>query len=431
MIRYRKPFLLSAKGSDRASAYFLGNKSVTLRGPAPQGAKTHVFWTDAIAKTCARTFDHATGQWGETVHLGDGCDNHNNPCVTADEQGHIRLAYGPHGQWDHVGKLSDWPAGAFKYAVAEQPNSLLGLNKLKGPFGYHATYACLMHMSNGYDAIVYRGGEWPPALMFQSQTRFGGWTKAKPLMIQEIAPEYTFYGGMLAGGVDGTMYVAGCFYAASRGFASGVAALKSDDGGDTWQDLAGNPVATPIEYARQYAVPHPPPEADSRLEGLVVDSRGAPWFLTLSQTHKDRQVLLSRWEANRWTTVDVAAFLPPERNAVIGGLSLDTRDGLHVVVSAPIASEIKAQEVAWSHPTSEVFHLYSADRGKSFECNLISVSDSRFPSWLPTISRPGLFHPVEQPVILYTHGSTKLPAEGDKQGPTGTEVYCVMIEAIK
>ncbi|MBI2440985.1 MAG: BNR-4 repeat-containing protein [Lentisphaerae bacterium] len=431
MIHYREPFLLSATGSNRGTAYFLANKVITLPVGAGHQLKTHVFWTDKVAKTCARTFDHATRQWGAPVHLGNGCDNHNNPCVTADAQGYLRLAYGPHGKWDHAGQACDWPSGAFRYAVADEPNSLSGLDKLKIPFGYAATYACLVHLSNGRDAIVYRGGEHPPVLMFQRQTDLGGWTQARPLMIQNTKPEYTFYGAMMACAQDGLIYMGGCFYAASRGYTSGVAALKSADFGDTWRDLAGNPVQTPIEYAPQYAVPHPPPEADARLEGLVVDSRGMPWFLTVSQTAKDRQVLLSCWEQNQWRTMDVAAFLPPERNAVIGGLSLDTRDGLHVVVSAPIAGAIKPGEIAWSHPTSEVFHLYSADRGKSFECNQISVTDSQFPSWLPTISRPGLFHPVEKPVILYTHGAAQNLPDEDNRSSVKTEVYCVMIEDLK
>ncbi|MBI3986565.1 MAG: hypothetical protein HY343_06580, partial [Lentisphaerae bacterium] len=74
--------------------------------------------------------------------------------------------------------------------------------------------------------------------------------------------------------------------------------------------------------------------------------------------------------------------------------------------------------------------LWSGDRGKSFECNQISVTDPQFPSWLPTISRPGPFHPVEKPVILYTHDvSYGLPGEACKSPPFA-EVYCVMIEEI-
>lgn len=428
MIRYSKPFLLSSKGSDRGTAYFFSNKSVTLGGPVP---KTHVIWTDAVARTCGRTFNHITREWGATAYLGNGCDNHNNPSVTADAGGHLRLAFGPHGEWDHLGRPADWPSGAFKYAVAEEPNSLAGLDKLKSPVGYKATYAYLLHMANGLDAIVYRGGEHPPALMFQRQTEYGGWTQAKPLMIQRVKPEYTHWGAMLASAPDGRLYVTGYFYAASRGYALGPAALMSDDFGDTWRSLDGQPVTTPIEYANHYAVPHPPSESDPRLGGLAVDSRGVPWFLSIAQTHKDRQVLLSRWENNRWHTADVAVFLPPERNAVVGGFSLDTHDRLHVVVAAPIMSEIKPGEEGCTHPTNEVFHFWSGDRGKSFECNQISVTDSRFPNWLPVISRPGPFHPVEKPVILYTHDVTHgLLGKAGRSIPS-TEIYCVMIDELR
>ena len=96
------PHLLSTTGSNRATAYIMGNKVVTLAG------KTHVVWTDAIAQTCGRTFDHATGQWGATVRIGEGVDNHNTPALTVDREGRLHIAYGPHGAWAEP--RWDWPA---------------------------------------------------------------------------------------------------------------------------------------------------------------------------------------------------------------------------------------------------------------------------------------------------------------------------------
>jgi hypothetical protein len=56
--KHSEPYLLSKQGSDRATAYDFANKAVTRNG------KTHVVWTDAVALTRGRTFDHAAGEWG-------------------------------------------------------------------------------------------------------------------------------------------------------------------------------------------------------------------------------------------------------------------------------------------------------------------------------------------------------------------------------
>jgi len=86
MMTYSKPFLLSNTGSDHATAYLHGNKCVSRDG------KTHVVWTDEIATTCGRTYDHRAGQWSETVTLGCGSDDHNNPSLTMDSDGRLHLA---------------------------------------------------------------------------------------------------------------------------------------------------------------------------------------------------------------------------------------------------------------------------------------------------------------------------------------------------
>ena len=79
---------------------------------------------------------------------------------------------------------------------------------------------------------------------------------------------------------------------------------------------------------------------------------------------------------------------------------------------------------ARGHPSHEVFHLMSLDRGASFECNQVSPTDDSTANWLPSISLAGPLQPVDKPVILYTRGD-----KGDGCSPiTETEVYCVIVE---
>ena len=404
MIQYSKPFLLSEKGSTRATAYGFGNKSVTLDG------KTHVVWLDAIAQVCGRTYDHASKKWGETIPLFEGCDNHTNPALAADAEGHLHIAYGPHGRW------GNWNYGCFKHVVSENPNSLQGWRD-EVSFGYNATYANLVHTPSGLDCIAYRGGEPPASLMFQKQRPLGGWTSTRELMRQEIEPQYTHVGATMVCDAKGTLYVGGHFYNADTdGRSTGVAVLKSADMGETWTDIRGEATPVPVCYDKRFAVPHRG-KGDVRLAGLALDLKGELWVATSSHGC----ARLSHWSGDGWDTIDLNPFLPEDRAAVAGPITIDSRDRIHMVVNL---NKADTAEKAWGHPSLEVFHIVSKDSGRSFECNQVSTSDASMANWLPSISLAGPLQPVENPVILYMHG---VKGEGCSP-PTETEVYCVMVE---
>lgn len=410
MTRYTQPFLLSAHGSTRATAYQFGNKSVTLDG------KTHVVWLDAVARVRGRTFDHSTGEWGGPIDLFEGCDNHTNPALIADAEGRLRMAYGPHGWW------GNWNYGCFKYAVSEEPGSVKTLRD-HSMFGYNATYACLVATPSGLDCIVYRGGEQPSALVFQKQRANGGWGYAQPLMTQDITPQYTHVGGHITCAKDGTLYVTGHFYNAETDNASlGVAVLKSSDLGATWADLNGEPAAVPILLEPRFAAPSPSGHPYSM--GVVTDSDNRLWIGTFDATPASRSALISCWTGSEWRTTDLAPFVPADYTIVYAGLTIDTADRLHVAATGLGLRNDVDTDTAWGRPSCEVFHLVSRDGGTTFECNQVSPSDPSMANWLPNIALPGLHNPVERPVILYTRG---LPGEGCSP-PTETEAWCVMVE---
>ena len=418
------PFLLSDRGSDRATAYGFSNKIVAL------GGATHVVWLDSVSRVRGRTYDHAKREWSEVVEIGDGYDNHCTPSLTADSQGRLHVAFGPHGCNDPFdgGPRSPCATGQFRYAVAPSPNSLDGLGARCERFGYAATYASLVIAPDDTPCIVYRGGERPRKVVFQK--RQDSWTFARALMRKDIPPVYTHYGQKLVCHTDGTLY-AGChFYHTpfrkpydEAEACPGLAVLKSTDLGETWTDLSGEPADTPITYGPRFAPPHPPRACRPYLNGMAVDPGGRPWVHAASPLGLDFGSLVSRWDGAAWRAADLADFLPPDRGSLGGPMCVDTRGRVHVVVTAVDLNALTPGEKTWGHPSNEVFHLMSSNGGKTFDCKRISDGDPAVANWLPAISQAGPHHPVDLPVILYTKGRTGRTC----RDPIETEVYCAFV----
>lgn len=418
-MNFTKPFCISDTGSTRATAYNWGNKTLTVDG------KTHVVWLDSVATVCGRTYDHATGQWGDTIRIDDGCDNHANPCITADGDGRIRLTHGPHG-WS-----SDWNQGRVKWRLADRPGQLETWEREEN-FGYNATAASIVHTPKGLDAVVCRGGESPAQTVFHRQRAEGGFTSARPLFYQDIEPQYTHNYGHITCSPDGTLYSACHFYNVgggdnapvtgeiSRMRSYGAGVVRSTDTGQTWTDLLGDPVDLPTLYTHRIAIP--PVDRNVYVNSITLDSSGQLWALTLNPRIDNDEIWLSKWTGHAWETLRLESYLPTDRMAVEGMMTIDTRDRLHICLTA-LAPDGVTGNKHWGHPSSEVFHLSSIDGGESFTCSQVSVPDASVPNWLPSISRPGPFHPVEDPTILYTKGG---PGEGLRPD-TQTEVWCIRL----
>jgi len=428
LINFTEPFCLSETGSTRATAYNWGNKILTIDG------KTHVVWLDAPATICGRTYDQATKQWGETVRIADGCDNHACPCITADAEGHIRLTFGPHG-WN-----GEWNEGRVKWKRSERAGSLdvwepdgEGYRTSWNNFGYNATAASIVHTPAGLDAVVCRGGEHPPQTVFHLQRSIGGWTSAKPLFSQDVEPQYTHNYGHIACAADGTLYAACHFYNIggssnqpvtgdrSRMRSYGAAVLKSTDLGKTWCSLRGDAVDLPTTYNHRIAVP--PLDRNIYINSIALDSAGALWALTLNPGVEDDGVWLSRWAGQEWETRRLETHVAQgQRSAVESMMTIDARDRLHILLTTVDTVEV-GEGTHWGHPSSEVLYLRSQDGAKTFESAELSPADPDTANWLPSISRSGPYHPVETPTILYTHG---VPGAGLRPA-TETEVWCLQL----
>lgn len=420
LVKYAPAFTLSELGSDRGTAYTFASKSITLAG------KTFVTWTDAVAITQMRVFDHAAQTWGPTVTLGPGTDNHNSPSMTADKEGRIRVAYGPHGMWapfpDH------FTSGAFKFVRSTKPASLENLDQPVSPMGYYGTYACIAVTPDNRDVIVYRGGEGPPRAYFQLFDEKTGWTPAKPLIEQRVPPGYTHYGAQVVTTKTGTIYVIAHVYSSHVGYSHGVVALRSDDQGETWTDMAGKPVKTPTLFDPRLAVPSCPAASDPRSGGMVVDSKGTVYAITYARLGAIPTPILSKWTGSSWQAIDLSSQVPKQLAVYDVGMTIDSADRIHLLFTASTNAERKI----WGQAGDEIYHLVSNDR-VNFTCNRVSDGNGKLPNWHGNITLPSLHNPIDKPVIVYTQGPDPLrpPTKEGCMATVHTRIVAVLVDEVK
>lgn len=401
------PFLLSDAGSTRATAYCMANKAVRV------GSKTHVVWLDAITVIQARTYDHDSDTWSDVYTLGQGCDNHANPALSATPDGFLRVAYGPHtfnGGWNY---------GRFKLAESERPNDASSWRPLMDT-GYNATYASLVTDAEGRDHLAYRGGGGPKAAMYERRLPNDAWERVTKLSMMRGEPRYTNVGNELLLGPDGVLYCGFHYYATRPDHSIGVCAIKSEDLGETWTALNGAPIRLPLDYDAAYAPPHV--GSDPRLSSMTMGPDKKLIVVTTDVGPTAEGCLLSVYEDGEWRTARLDPFLPDGRAAYGVVATVDARGRLLVAVGA--APSDCGDVKRFGHPGMEVFLLASADAGESFEAIPVSRPSNDAANWLPSISRVGPNRDLSRPVILFTHGGR---GEGCSP-PDRTEVYAVWVD---
>lgn len=417
------PFCLTKAGSTRATSYGFGNKAITFEG------KTHVVYLDAIAKVKGRTFDHESNTWGEPVDIFEGADNHTSPAITLDRDGHIRLCGGPHS-WN-----VNWNQGRFRWLRSAERNSLAAWENEQN-FGYNATYASTSHAPDDFGVVAYRGGENPRSTFFQRQHPTGyHWLSAQEIFRQDIEPQYTHYSANIHCDVNGDLYLGAHFYNTGGGDnapvggdrkrmgSAGAAVIRSEDMGATWTDLLGHPLTLPMGYTHDIAVP--PYDADIRLSGVLTDSTGRLWALTSSYTGEAMQ--LSFWTGDNWQSINLSRYLPQGLAALDSVMTIDSRNRIHVAATVLTHERIESplDGFAFGDPASEIYHWQVEQQGEKIQCNLASEPDDSLANWLPALSQPGVFCPVEKPVLLYTKG---LRGQGCAPTDILTEAYCVILD---
>lgn len=356
--------VLSERGSTRATFYPQSNKIVTLR------QRTHVAWLDSISEIMVATYDHASEEWGSTVKVGTGQDNHGGPALTCDSEGYLHIIFGPH-------------SGPFQHCRSARPNDASQWIKLPD-FGNNATYPSVVCDEKNTVHIIYRGGNNPRKLIYQRRPNRGLWSAPRILARAPIKSGYTHYHCELAIGPDHTLHVAYDIY--FNGAATCAGHMVSANRGDTWTLADGSQLVLPVTPETDAFFKRAEPTL--RTFNIACDTQGHPWI----SVKGPEGIELYHHDRKRWEAIQLARTLPSEVAAdQLSGyvsMTLDSKDGLYVMTSL----------------ADGIVLLHSANKGQSFQLLPVFPRDENMPHRGPNIERPTGHHRVDVPWLMFCTG---------------------------
>lgn len=366
--------LLSTTGSTRATRYASANKIVSI------GDKTHVAWLDSVSRTMIATYDHATDQWSDAVHVGDGVDNHGGPALTCDSRGFLHIVFGPHAREPFQHYQSASANDAAEWVRRET-------------FGDHATYPSLVCDPADTLHIVYRGGpkpDHPFALLYQRLPAGGEWSE--PAVLARCPDEwdgYTHYHHCLTIDSQGAMHVAFNFFYDGRALEVGY--LKSTSEGRTWLRADGESAALPVSTGSGAIILQS--QQPLNVINIACDERDTPWI----GVNEQNQFTLRRYEGGEWRASGLNQFLEfdhTSRSLNWGAFTIGAGGRLRV----PVISGRKADG------GGDVWLLTSDPAKQHFRQTRMAAADTQHPHTGATLERFTGHNRVETPWLLFSTG---------------------------
>ena len=358
---------LSEQGSTRATRYTQSNKIITLEG------KTHVAWLDAGSKTMIRTYDANIEQWGESVHVGTGRDNHGGPALTCDSQGHLHLLFGPHHN-------------PFQHCRSRLPNDSSDWISVS-EFAQKATYPSVVCDEQDTLHFIYRCSfkSEPWRLMYRQKPKDSDWSE--PVAIAS-APDkgYAHFHSAITIANDQSLHIAYNIYHGGRANFAGH--LISQDSGETWTLADGSKVELPTlttsdAFFRSTAV-------GLKVWAVVCDCDGHPWI----SLHDNAvgQTELFHWNGREWDVIK-----PAER--ILGASQIDT-----IGVEGCLTIDAKGRLYLAAYHEDDLVVLKTEDNGVSFEvCAVIPLADGERIMG-PNLERPTGHNSVDMPWLIFYRG---------------------------
>jgi len=395
------PVVLSGAGSGRATGYGEASKIITL------GDRTHVVWLDAEPagfRVRGRTLDRRTGQWSETVTIGEAFDNHGGPGLTVDHEGYLHVVYYPHHR-------------PFRYRRSTRPNDLSAW-EAEIQFGESLSYPVLLCAPDGTLILTcrryYEANDRLNELELWKKPPGRDWQRQGVVMRSRYL-DYVHFQESTAWGPDHrTIHLSCRIYETNP--RSGAPALEtlgylvSPDAGATWSRLDGAPVALPASAETVDVLLRSGGDTGrvAIAGALAVSPAGVPHLLHSVREHGTaRTFLATPAPGGGWTRRDLQEFLPAawrEHDFIMTGAITFSASGRATIVGTLV--KMTANESDWAHPSSQVVRLWSDDGTRTFRSEVLEPLAGHGPHWLPNLERATGHHAIpETPGIIYTAGS--------------------------
>lgn len=393
-------FRLSAAGSGRATGYVESAKIITL------GNRIFAAWLDAEPdgfRVRIRTMDRLTGQWSETVTVGEAQDNHGGPGLTVDRQGYLHIVYYPHHR-------------PFRYRRSIRP---LDASEW-GPevqFGESLSYPVLLCAPD--DTLIctcrryYEADDHRNEMELWKKPADGVWYRQGVIMRSRHLG-YVHFQDSTAWGPDHRTIHLSCRIYETNPKAGALPIetlgyLVSPDAGETWRRLDGTVVALPAT-ADSVDVLLQGGDATGRTlyaGAMAVNRAGVPHLLHSVREHgQARSYLATPAPGGGWNRRDLHEFLPPawrDHDLIMIGSVTFSASGRATVVATLVKPG--PGESDWSHPSSRLVRFWSDDGTRTFQSEVLAAATKPGPHWLPNLERPTGHHAIpDEPGIIYMAG---------------------------
>lgn len=297
--------IISTRGSTRATAYIMSNKIITA------DEKIFISWLDSLSDVKMTYYDLKKKEWGETVLVGSGVDNHGGPALTMDSKGIFHIIYGAHH-------------GKFQYRRSAIPYNISEWSEVDS-VGVFSTYPSLVVDDKDRLHLAYRGGAMPRRLMYQSRDENGNWSQAVELVHPPVDSGYTQYGNSLFISSDGILHLTFHIYDVVPPGGKSVGYLRSRDGGETWENAKGEKLSLPVTTESPCFI-EKGENQDMRVGNVVVDNDGIPYVPVVHLEKSPRTTLLWHFDGEKWVSKSLLPVIQkyfPEKEITYTTITFD------------------------------------------------------------------------------------------------------------
>ena len=394
--------LLSDRGGDRATAYAMSNKIVSLS----EGYLCT--WIDSQRQNQWALVDNDSGEIRRRGPLGPArVDNHCGAALALYEGSVHAIIGGHHSAFQHY-LLESATANAWRQVASID---------VKG------TYPSVVSDSEGRLHLAFRveGERWT---LDYCRFENGAWTTARSLAVAE-KPGYIYWTNGLAVGPDDSIHLA---LANTRPLPDGAlyhsaSHIVSRDGGRAWRSSGGDILSLPARVtdlplmteedspervqSREHQERHS--EAGPRnkeyqqmlLSNPVVDPTGGI-HVVLHNGLSGTADLLS-YRSDEWTARPLTGAATgggkQQRVHMQSSLSLGPGPRLHAALMIE-----PTVECVWGAPGTYIVRLSMKTDGTEMAVEPVSVSDPSCAQWLPALEHPNRLPLDHVPPLLYTKG---------------------------